>query len=301
MPHLDELSADAAALQAVNTVVFEDGRVVGHNTDTTGFAESFARGLEDASLDHVVLLGAGGAGTAVGHAALRLGARRLTVVDIDRERAVSCAPSSTPTARAREPRRPGRRRRADPRDPGRHGRPSGAAARRGPAPPRPVGRGGRLPAARDAAAAARARTRLPDARRRRHGRVPGRRIVRAVHRRQARSRADAAALRRARRPDAVEAGDAPLDRDRLPERHARGEARRRGASRIRRRRAVRERPDRLPARPGEVRGRGRAPRPADRPLPAVPRLRGRSRADLRAQPAARRGQVRRDGAARRAD
>jgi len=91
VPHLDELSADAAALQAVNTVVFEDERVVGHNTDTTGFAESFARGLEDASLDHVVLLGAGGAGTAVGHAALRLGARQLTVVDIDRERAVSCA------------------------------------------------------------------------------------------------------------------------------------------------------------------------------------------------------------------
>jgi shikimate dehydrogenase len=91
VPHLDALSADAAALQAVNTVVFEDQRVVGHNTDTTGFAESFARGLEDASLDHVVLLGAGGAGTAVGHAALRLGARRLTVVDIDRERAVSCA------------------------------------------------------------------------------------------------------------------------------------------------------------------------------------------------------------------
>jgi len=91
VPHLDELSPDAAALQAVNTVVFEAERVVGHNTDTTGFAESFERGLEDASLDHVVLLGAGGAGTAVGHAALRLGARRLTVVDIDRERAVSCA------------------------------------------------------------------------------------------------------------------------------------------------------------------------------------------------------------------
>ncbi len=91
VPHLDELSADAAALQAVNTVVFADGRAIGHNTDTTGFAESFERGLEDARLDHVVLLGAGGAGTAVGYAALRLGARRLTVVDIDGERATSCA------------------------------------------------------------------------------------------------------------------------------------------------------------------------------------------------------------------
>ena len=39
--HLDALSDDAAALQAVNTVVFEDGRMTGHNTDTTGFAEHF--------------------------------------------------------------------------------------------------------------------------------------------------------------------------------------------------------------------------------------------------------------------
>ena len=91
VPHLDALSDDAATLQAVNTVVFEDGRATGHNTDTTGFAEHFARHLPDAELDHVVLLGAGGAGTAVGLAALRLGATRLTVVDVDRERAEACA------------------------------------------------------------------------------------------------------------------------------------------------------------------------------------------------------------------
>ena len=91
VPHLDALSDDAAALQAVNTVVFEDGRATGHNTDTTGFAENFARGLPGAELDHVVLLGAGGAGAAVGLAALRLGAGRLTIVDVDRERAETCA------------------------------------------------------------------------------------------------------------------------------------------------------------------------------------------------------------------
>jgi shikimate dehydrogenase len=89
--HLDAMSADASALQAVNTVVFEDGRTTGHNTDTTGFAESFARGLPDAGLRHVVLLGAGGAGSAVGLAALRLGAERLTIVDVDREQAEACA------------------------------------------------------------------------------------------------------------------------------------------------------------------------------------------------------------------
>jgi shikimate dehydrogenase len=87
VPYLDALSADARALQAVNTVVFDGARAVGHNTDTTGFAEAFARGLPDAALDHVVLLGAGGAGAAVGHAALRLGVGRLAIVDVDEERA----------------------------------------------------------------------------------------------------------------------------------------------------------------------------------------------------------------------
>jgi shikimate dehydrogenase len=91
LPHLDTLSGDATALQAVNTVVFDDGRAAGHNTDTTGFAESFARGLPDAELGHVVVLGAGGAGSAVAHAALRLGAERLTIVDLDRDQAEACA------------------------------------------------------------------------------------------------------------------------------------------------------------------------------------------------------------------
>jgi len=90
VPHLDALSDDAAALQAVNTVVFEDGRATGHNTDTTGFAESFARGLPDVALDRVVLLGAGGAGTAVAYGALRLGVQRLAIVDVDAERARAC-------------------------------------------------------------------------------------------------------------------------------------------------------------------------------------------------------------------
>ena len=85
--HLDDLSPDAAALGAVNTVVFRDGRALGHNTDWSGFARSFDRGLPEATLDDVVLLGAGGAGAAVAHALLTLGVGRLTVLDVDGERA----------------------------------------------------------------------------------------------------------------------------------------------------------------------------------------------------------------------
>jgi shikimate dehydrogenase len=87
VPELDELSPEAEALNAVNTVVFAGDRLVGHNTDTTGFQEAFRRGLPDAATGSVVLLGAGGAGAAVGHAALGLGAGHVTVLDTEAERA----------------------------------------------------------------------------------------------------------------------------------------------------------------------------------------------------------------------
>ena len=87
VPELDELSPEAASLGAVNTIVFSAGRLVGHNTDFSGFQEAFERRLPGARTDRVVLLGAGGAGAAVAHAILSLGAGHLTVVDVERERA----------------------------------------------------------------------------------------------------------------------------------------------------------------------------------------------------------------------
>ncbi|MEV4470860.1 shikimate dehydrogenase [Nonomuraea sp. NPDC049504] len=91
IPHLDELSPDAAMLGAVNTVVFDGERAVGHNTDWTGFAESFTRGLPGAATRHVVQLGAGGAGAAVAYALLTLGVDVLTIVDADPARAAALA------------------------------------------------------------------------------------------------------------------------------------------------------------------------------------------------------------------
>ncbi len=91
IPLLDELSEDARALGAVNTVVLRDGRRIGHNTDWWGFAEGFRRGLPDASREQVVQLGAGGAGAAVAHAALTLGVGRLTVFDVDAAKAAALA------------------------------------------------------------------------------------------------------------------------------------------------------------------------------------------------------------------
>src|SRR3954469_21293133 len=91
LEHLDELSEEAATIGAVNTVVLRDGRAIGHNTDGSGFAESFRRGLPGAALERVVLIGAGGAGAAVGHALLGLDCKQLVIVDTDRERAAGLA------------------------------------------------------------------------------------------------------------------------------------------------------------------------------------------------------------------
>jgi shikimate dehydrogenase len=84
---LDDLSPDAAALGAVNTVVLQNGRRVGHNTDWWGFAESFRRELSDVPRNRVVQFGAGGAGAAVAHALLTLGTEELVIVDTDETRA----------------------------------------------------------------------------------------------------------------------------------------------------------------------------------------------------------------------
>ncbi len=88
---LGDLAPEAAGIGAVNTVVFERGRRVGHNTDGWGFAESFREGLAGVDLDEVVQFGAGGAGAAVGHALLSLGVKRLTLCETDLARGRSLA------------------------------------------------------------------------------------------------------------------------------------------------------------------------------------------------------------------
>ncbi|MCY1143223.1 shikimate dehydrogenase [Actinoplanes sp. Pm04-4] len=79
---LDQLSPQAEAIGAVNTVVFRDGRRQGHNTDAYGFTEAY----RDLVKGRVVQTGAGGAGAACAYAQLTLGVEHLTVIDPDRAR-----------------------------------------------------------------------------------------------------------------------------------------------------------------------------------------------------------------------
>jgi shikimate dehydrogenase len=91
LPLLDELAPEARAIGAVNTVVIADGKLTGHNTDGRGWAWGFGRALPGADLGRVVLLGAGGAGSACADAVLRLGARELVIVDREPGRSAALA------------------------------------------------------------------------------------------------------------------------------------------------------------------------------------------------------------------
>lgn len=83
LPLLDELAPSAQMIGAVNTVVFSGGRTIGHNTDVTGFKASIDDSLEGAPCGEVVLVGAGGAGSAVAHALVMRGVEKLSIVDVD--------------------------------------------------------------------------------------------------------------------------------------------------------------------------------------------------------------------------
>ncbi len=96
IPLLDALSDEARTMGAVNTVVCREGRFTGHNTDGSGWRWGFERTLPTADLTRVVLLGAGGAGSAIAHAVLQMGARQLVLVDQDPARAAALAAELTP-------------------------------------------------------------------------------------------------------------------------------------------------------------------------------------------------------------
>jgi shikimate dehydrogenase len=90
---LDELSPEAQAIGAVNTVVFDQGRSIGHNTDCSGWAWGLKQAHPRADLGCVVLLGAGGAGCAIAHALAQMQVHELIIIDESLERAQALANS----------------------------------------------------------------------------------------------------------------------------------------------------------------------------------------------------------------
>jgi shikimate dehydrogenase len=99
LPHKEAAFAlidthDEAARQtgAVNTVVFENGRASGRNTDVYGFSQLLREsGVQAVGGARAVVLGAGGASRAVIASLLSLGAQEITLVNRSVEKAEALA------------------------------------------------------------------------------------------------------------------------------------------------------------------------------------------------------------------
>ena len=91
VPLLDDLSPAARAIGAVNTIVVRDDRLVGYNTDATGFERAVGALVKASHHGPVALIGAGGVGKAVAHALAALGVAELAVFDSDPAKASQIA------------------------------------------------------------------------------------------------------------------------------------------------------------------------------------------------------------------
>lgn len=68
MKYLDEISDEAKAIGAVNTVKNVDGKLIGYNTDGPGLVQSIKNEYVDIKGKNILILGAGGAGLGVSYA-----------------------------------------------------------------------------------------------------------------------------------------------------------------------------------------------------------------------------------------
>jgi shikimate dehydrogenase len=87
MEYLDEISIDATAIDAVNTVLIEENKLKGFNTDTYGFEESLNKYEIDLEDKKILLIGAGGVAYACSYIINKKNPSRFIITDIVEEKA----------------------------------------------------------------------------------------------------------------------------------------------------------------------------------------------------------------------
>lgn len=91
IPILDEISKEAEMIGAVNTLVFEEGLIIGHNTDARGFIEAVYEVVDEKIEGNAVVLGAGGAARAVVVGLVNAGFSPIMIANRTTSKAVSLA------------------------------------------------------------------------------------------------------------------------------------------------------------------------------------------------------------------
>ena len=79
IPFMDELSSEANESQSVNTIYFQNGKVIGHNTDISGFELGIKYSKYDVKNKIVFILGAGGVVSSIIIALKKMGAAKIII------------------------------------------------------------------------------------------------------------------------------------------------------------------------------------------------------------------------------
>ena len=87
IPFLDSLSPEAEKTQSVNTIVFENGSLVGHNTDIAGFAKAIENLQFIIKGKKVFILGAGGVVPSIIFTLNKMGVSEITISNRTRQKA----------------------------------------------------------------------------------------------------------------------------------------------------------------------------------------------------------------------
>ena len=79
IPFLDKLSPEALKTRSVNTIIFKDGSLVGHNTDIAGFTKAIQSSGFNLRGKKVLILGAGGVVPSIIFALKKMGVSEIIV------------------------------------------------------------------------------------------------------------------------------------------------------------------------------------------------------------------------------
>ena len=87
IPFLDKLSIQAEQTQSVNTIIFENGNLIGHNTDTFGFDKAIKSLNFNMKGKKVLILGAGGVVPSIVFAIKKMGVSEISISNRTKQKA----------------------------------------------------------------------------------------------------------------------------------------------------------------------------------------------------------------------
>ena len=87
IPFLDQLSPEANNTQSVNTIYYENKKIVGHNTDIAGFDLALKYSKYDVSKKEILILGAGGVVPSIIYSLKKMKVSKITISNRTKEKA----------------------------------------------------------------------------------------------------------------------------------------------------------------------------------------------------------------------